>query len=218
MEYEYLKYQVRNIPIKLLVATLVPGYLAVNSTSHLSETIVTAIVMGIVLYGLMSCLSAFSKATGSWLLGLILFGVIVAILISQKLPRIINILVILVMLFGGVIRDIYRCIRLFKVMLSKKKDENPDNSKLHEEYIKKHEKKIQMEQQHQSGNYGYEKPPERAASSTTLEYFKDCDSKESITKRYRDLCKVYHPDMGNGSSEIFNKIQNEYNKIRKKYE
>lgn len=49
------------------------------------------------------------------------------------------------------------------------------------------------------------------------EFFSGCDSEESLTKRYRALVKIYHPDQGNGSSEEFNKIQREYEILKKQY-
>ena len=51
-------------------------------------------------------------------------------------------------------------------------------------------------------------------NASSSEFFSGCDTKESLSKRYRDLCKVYHPDMGNGSAEIFNKIQSEYDRLK----
>lgn len=54
--------------------------------------------------------------------------------------------------------------------------------------------------------------------SETSKYFNDCNSMESLQKRYKDLCKVYHPDMGNGSAEIFAEIQTAYENLKKKYE
>lgn len=41
-------------------------------------------------------------------------------------------------------------------------------------------------------------------------YFADCKNKKEIKRRYHDLCKVYHPDSGNASSDIFCKINAEY--------
>ena len=54
--------------------------------------------------------------------------------------------------------------------------------------------------------------------SEISKYFNDCNSMESLQKRYKDLCKVYHPDMGNGSAEIFAEIQAAYENLKKKYE
>jgi len=41
-------------------------------------------------------------------------------------------------------------------------------------------------------------------------FFAGCKTEEQIKKRYKDLCKVYHPDMGNGDSETFTAIKEEY--------
>lgn len=56
------------------------------------------------------------------------------------------------------------------------------------------------------------------AASGVANYFAGCDSMESLQKRYKDLCKVYHPDMVNGSAEIFAIIKATYEKLKKKYE
>lgn len=57
-----------------------------------------------------------------------------------------------------------------------------------------------------------------SATSGVANYFNGCNSLESLQKRYKDLCKVYHPDMGNGSAEIFSEIQAAYENLKKKYE
>lgn len=44
-------------------------------------------------------------------------------------------------------------------------------------------------------------------------FFEGCKTPEAIKKRYRDLCKVYHPDSGNGSEIIFEAICDEYNRL-----
>ncbi len=56
------------------------------------------------------------------------------------------------------------------------------------------------------------------SASGALNYFNDCNSMESLQKRYKDLCKVYHPDMGNGSADIFTEIQAAYETLKKRYE
>lgn len=50
----------------------------------------------------------------------------------------------------------------------------------------------------------------------TSDFFNGCNNLESLNKRYRDLCKVYHPDMGNGSTEIFQKLNTEYEMLKKR--
>ena len=44
-------------------------------------------------------------------------------------------------------------------------------------------------------------------------FFEGCRTPEQLKKRYRDLCKVYHPDSGNGSEAIFEAICEEYNRL-----
>ncbi|MCR4618231.1 MAG: hypothetical protein K5669_08620 [Lachnospiraceae bacterium] len=44
-------------------------------------------------------------------------------------------------------------------------------------------------------------------------FFADCKSPAEIKRRYHDLCKVYHPDSGNGSAELFYRIKDEYDRL-----
>lgn len=46
-------------------------------------------------------------------------------------------------------------------------------------------------------------------------FFNGCDDLDSLNKRYRDLCKVYHPDMGNGSTDVFQKLNAEYEMLKR---
>lgn len=48
--------------------------------------------------------------------------------------------------------------------------------------------------------------------------FSGCNDLESLKKRYKSLSKVYHPDMDNGDIEMMQKINAEYDRLRKKYE
>ncbi len=51
-------------------------------------------------------------------------------------------------------------------------------------------------------------------SVTFSGFFEGCKDQAAIKRRYHDLCKVYHPDSGNGSEEIFRRITEEYERIR----
>ncbi len=44
-------------------------------------------------------------------------------------------------------------------------------------------------------------------------FFADCRTPAEIKRRYHDLCKVYHPDSGNGSAELFYRIKTEYDRL-----
>ncbi len=46
-----------------------------------------------------------------------------------------------------------------------------------------------------------------------ISFFRDCKDEASIRRRYRELCKVYHPDSGNGSTEIFEAVNREYEEL-----
>ena len=48
---------------------------------------------------------------------------------------------------------------------------------------------------------------------TSSGFFNGCKDTASIKRRYKDLCKAYHPDSGNGSAEIFNKVTQEYDRL-----
>ena len=62
---------------------------------------------------------------------------------------------------------------------------------------------------------GYEEEYEDSydESGTSYGFFEGCKTPEAIKKRYRDLCKVYHPDSGNGSEAVFEAICEEYNRL-----
>ena len=55
-------------------------------------------------------------------------------------------------------------------------------------------------------------------SGNVAGYFADCKNRKEIKRRYHDLCKVYHPDSGNASSDIFCKINAEYLTLMSEYE
>ena len=56
----------------------------------------------------------------------------------------------------------------------------------------------------------------RGDSENAAGFFADCKTPGEIKRRYHDLCKVYHPDSGNGSAEIFYRIKTEYDRLNAK--
>ncbi len=44
-------------------------------------------------------------------------------------------------------------------------------------------------------------------------FFDGCRTPEAIKRRYRELCKVYHPDSGNGSEALFEAVNEEYRRL-----
>lgn len=65
--------------------------------------------------------------------------------------------------------------------------------------------------------YGYEKTCSSDQKENTdpmpqeMMWFKGVHSEEELTKRYKDLLKIYHPDNQTGDTEITKQIQEEYN-------
>lgn len=57
-----------------------------------------------------------------------------------------------------------------------------------------------------------------AHSNIKSNYFAGCNSAESLEKRFKTLCKVYHPDNTNGDSEAFRTLTEEYKSIKKMVE
>jgi len=52
--------------------------------------------------------------------------------------------------------------------------------------------------------------PDKEARNLKVGYFNGCTTEDEIKKRYRDLCKVFHPDSDNGDQETFLKIKEDY--------
>ncbi|MDO5445964.1 MAG: J domain-containing protein [Eubacteriales bacterium] len=48
-------------------------------------------------------------------------------------------------------------------------------------------------------------------------FFQNCDTKEQITSRYRQLIKAFHPDTGNGDAETAATINLQYEELMKKF-
>ena len=70
-------------------------------------------------------------------------------------------------------------------------------------------------------SYGYEEKhsdqgigmDEDIRQSSSEDFFRGCSGTDSIKTRYRSLCKIYHPDSGNGDEETFRIIQEQYNSL-----
>lgn len=45
-------------------------------------------------------------------------------------------------------------------------------------------------------------------------FFSGCNNIEKLEKRYKSLCKAYHPDSEGGDTETFQKMQEEYNTLK----
>ncbi len=64
-----------------------------------------------------------------------------------------------------------------------------------------------------------EKENERSSTPGHINgYFNGCKTEDEIKKRYRDLCKVFHPDSENGDQETFLKVKADYEALMGKDE
>lgn len=66
-----------------------------------------------------------------------------------------------------------------------------------------------------AGNIKNNNIPNANVDSQPSKFFADCNTLDKLQKRYKDLCKVYHPDMNNGSAETFVQLQQEYERMKK---
>ena len=151
-------------------------------------------------------------------------------------------LIELFMIFGGPVMDILRLIRYHNMKrevieesrdLKDKIDGIYDNVHGYEEgydrgyesgYFRGRSESISYDERERIEDYGEDDGYDEEYDEDYIEerkspealpagFFEGCKTKESIKRRYRDLCKVYHPDSGNGSEAIFRAICDEYNSL-----
>ena len=218
-----LRSRMAGIPVKLLLSFLiVAGAMCQFSLDRFKENILESIVAFFMIYGVLSYFWLFIKMTGNYLIGII---VAVALIFVwqynvEKIGEVWNTLIGAVVCFGGPVLDFFTIIRYFnlkKHLFSQMadygeyedygdEDDEEDDDEAYEEYQRQQARREWQERQMQ------ERKRSEAASPG---FFSGCKDAASIKRRYRDLCKVYHPDAGNGSSEVFNKITEEYNRLIK---
>lgn len=63
-----------------------------------------------------------------------------------------------------------------------------------------------------------EESPKQSDSNIDESLFSGCNSKESLTRRYKQLMKTFHPDNQDGDTNMTIKIQKTYEILSKKYE
>lgn len=91
-----------------------------------------------------------------------------------------------------------------QIQINRQKEE-ANNKKEHDSYSSKNQQ-TDENINHQSTNNTYES------------LFNGCNDLSSLTKRYKDLMKTFHPDNQNGDHEMTVKITNTYQYLKKKYE
>lgn len=88
------------------------------------------------------------------------------------------------------------------------------NTKYMEQNILMYEKRMAEEERkrsYQKEKYNYK--PNHDEKNNSKYYFAGCNDMKSYEKRYKELAKIYHPDSPNGDKEIFQEIQNIYDKV-----
>lgn len=56
----------------------------------------------------------------------------------------------------------------------------------------------------------------KISTNNSSGYFAGCTTKDDAAKRWRALCKIYHPDSGSGDEETFKIIRKEYDRFEEK--
>lgn len=67
-----------------------------------------------------------------------------------------------------------------------------------------------IEELHKKVEQQMEKIREEREKKVAEGFFKGCDTMEKLEKRYKALCKTYHPDSEAGDEETFKKMKDEY--------
>lgn len=76
-------------------------------------------------------------------------------------------------------------------------------------------KKLKAEQEHVSREKARKSSFRFGGSQGNLVFFKGVRDTASLRKRYKDLIKIFHPDNNAGDTETIQKINREYDSLRK---
>ena len=67
-----------------------------------------------------------------------------------------------------------------------------------------------IDELHKKVEQQMEKIKEEREKKVAEGFFNGCDTIEKLEKRYKALCKTYHPDSEAGDEETFKKMKDEY--------
>ncbi|MBP5553855.1 MAG: J domain-containing protein [Lachnospiraceae bacterium] len=209
--------------------------------AKISDNPAYAVVRFLVIYGVLSYLYFFIKIFHNYLIGILVAAAVAYALYTIKGNFTGNIRNIFwgIMIFGGPVLDLLRFVRYRNMKrevieeseeYKDKIDDIYDNVHGYDEgydagyergYSRGRNETIDWYERERIESSGYDEEyddddyieeKERMPELPTG-FFEGCKSPEAIKRRYRDLCKVYHPDNGNGSEAIFNAICDEYNRL-----
>lgn len=209
--------------------------------AKIMEKPIYACGMLFVIYGVLSYLYFFIKLFHNYIIGILVAAAAAYALytIRDNFTENQQIIIVLIMILGGPVLDLLRFIRYRNMKREVIEESEEFRDKIDDIYDNVHGYDEGYDAGYESGYYRgrnetidrYER--ERIESSRYDDeyddedyieekermpelptgFFEGCKSPEAIKKRYRDLCKVYHPDNGNGSEAIFNAICDEYNRL-----
>lgn len=204
-----LRSKIGAIPAKLLVTFLISGGLYWQfSFEKFMEDPGTNIFAFVVTYGIISYFWLCVKMTRNWLVG---FGVAIILILvwvgsMDKMSEVFQVLIGGAICFGGPVIDVLAVIRYF--VIRKQVFGIPGNAVEDESGADWGQWQENRSQEGQQAGQAQESAPV---------FFADCKGQAGIKRRYRDLCRVYHPDNGNGSPEVFNRITEEYERLMAQY-
>ncbi len=207
-----LRSKIGGIPVKLLVTFLIAGGVYWGfSFEKFKENPGVNIFAFVVTYGIISYFWLCVKMTRNWIVGIVVAVVLIFVWVGsmEKLSGFTQALIGGAICFGGPVLDLLTVIRYFiikKKVFSIPGDAYGNGSETYQEQWQ--ESAGQQEQQTQQAGQEQQSSPG---------FFADCKDQGSVKRRYRDLCRVYHPDNGNGSPEVFNRITEEYERLTAQY-
>lgn len=226
-----MRSRMSGIPVKMIVTFLfAAGMVWQFSMDKFKEDIPQSIFTLFVVYGILSYVWFCIKLTRNWIIGIII-AIVFIFLYSTNLDKLGGVwgtLIGMAICFGGPMLDILTIIRYFFLKKSLfaemaeyehyEDDECEDNEYEEEEYddeeyYEEDEYDDEEDEEYEEYQRQQARRERRKQEMPSPGFFSGCRDSASIKRRYRDLCKVYHPDAGNGSSEVFHKITEEYNRL-----
>lgn len=214
-----LRSKLAAIPGKLLVALLLFFATYCNfNFDMITEKPAVSIFTLAAIYGIVSYFWLCVRAAGNWLIGIIAAVLLVVLwtVCMDKLPPILQTLIGAAICFGGVVMDILHIFSYSRIKKKIRRAHRVRYSREQNAYWESEDYGDEDldEEEYEDGDEDLEEEEYEAPSrEVSPGFFADCRDQSSIRRRYRDLCRVYHPDSGNGSAEIFNRITEEYDRL-----
>lgn len=210
-----LRSKMGGIPVKLLVTFIFVNLVFWNfSFEKFKEAPGYNIFTFIILYGILSYFWLCVKLTRNWIIGIVVAIALVLVMVGSSMNNsggVFQLVFSCAICFGGPVLDILTVVRYF--IIKKQVFSMPRDT-----YTYADEPEQDWEQwQENSGQQDQQTQQTRQTQESTPVFFADCKDQAGIKRRYRDLCRVYHPDNGNGSPEVFNRITEEYERLMSQY-